>query len=231
MPKRSSQKQSQESRSKKAKVHFFQSEGLPQLALAMDLSPRAYTGRELEPHFLLSQYRIRGSGIVAFMGSCEVQTESLVDWEDRLEKDFIRAAKMIHFIGEFFSFTPREGVLFQRLFMSIVRDELAQRIDSKKTKIIRRGDDLYLFPNSPSLAAEEDCSQWRKLSVSIVAPSVSSQLLHVGLNIDPKGAPVAAIGLQELGLSPEELIKAVFLRVSQEWNGVEWACTKVRAVL
>ncbi len=208
-------------------VEWLEREGLPRLALAVDRSEREYTGPELRPHFLLSQYGLRGSGIVAFVGPCHVRTDHLVDWEDRIEQDFIRAKKMIHFLGEFFAFTPREGVLLQRLVMSIVCDEIRARLRNG-TGILRKGDDLYLFPSE---SGGINTTLWRKLSVSIVAPSGSSQLLHIGLNCDPEGAPVAAIGLNELQIEPFELIHAVFSRVSAEWNGVEWACTKVRAVV
>ena len=61
-----------------------------------------YTGPELRPHFILSQFRIQGSAVVAFRGPCDVKTEALVDWEDRLAADSIRAAEMVHFLGEFF---------------------------------------------------------------------------------------------------------------------------------
>jgi len=216
-------------------VEWLEKEGLPRLALAIDSAEVPYFGPELRPHYLLSRYGIRGSGMVAFVGPCHVKTDHLVDWEDRIEQDFIRAEKMVHFIGEFFGFTPREGVLFQRLFMSVIGDEIRSTLAKRDPAgscaswgLLRKGDDLYLYPASGS---PQDSSQWKKLSVSIVAPSGSSQLLHAGLNIDPTGAPVAAIGLQELGIDPHTLIRSVFERISREWNGVEWACTKVRAVV
>ena len=76
---------------------------------------RTYTGQELRPHYLLAEMGIRGSGIGAFVGPCQVATQHLVDWEDRLANDRIEAESMLHFIGEFFGATLKEGVLLQRL--------------------------------------------------------------------------------------------------------------------
>ena len=70
----------------------------------------SYTGGELRPHWILSQFKLQGSAVVAFLGACDVKTSELVDWEDRLANDHIRAAEMVHFIGEFFGPTLREGV-------------------------------------------------------------------------------------------------------------------------
>jgi hypothetical protein len=184
---------------------------------------RPYTGPELRPHFLLTELELQGSGIGAFIGPCRVETAHLVDWEDRLANDRIEARKMVHFIGEFFGASLREGVLIQRLFMANVFDTLREKLDAQgKAGLLRReGDDLFF--RSPE--AE------RKLSVSIVTASPVSQLLHSGINIDPTGAPVPAIGLTELGVNPEEWVPLVLDRFAKEWKGMEWACVKVRPVI
>ncbi len=173
-----------------------------------------YTGDELRPHFLLSQFRIKGSGILAFHGPCEVKTESLVDWEDRLVQDFIRAREMVHFIGEFFGLGLGEGVWLQRLFMAQARDLVAEL--SGKT-VRRDGDDLF----------------WndRKLSVSIVTASPVSVLLHVGINIDATGAPVSAAGLKDIDVNATAFTRTLLSRIADEWASVQWACTKVRPVM
>lgn len=179
---------------------------------------RPYTGVELRPHFLLQEMALKGSGVGVFAGPCQVKTEHLVDWEDRLAQDRIEAGKMIHFIGEFFGMSLNEGVLTQRFFMALVGEILR---DDFGVKIRRSGDDLFLGEGPSS----------RKLSVSIVTASPVSILLHVGLNIDPVGAPVPAIGLQELGVLPDKLIERVKIRFLDEWNDMKWACTKVRPVV
>lgn len=182
-----------------------------------------YTGPELRPHFLLTQMGLQGSGVVGFIGPCEVKTDSMVDWEDRLAQDFIRSKLMLHFLGEFFGISLREGVLLQRLFMSVASQVLAQ--ETGKT-ILRDGDDLFW--------------EQKKLSVSIVTACPVSQLLHVGINIDSEGAPVSAAGIKNLvsatsdaALSEKarhlgEKILKVF---SEELESIEWACAKVRPVM
>jgi hypothetical protein len=181
--------------------------------------PRTYTGVELRPHFLLTELGLQGTALAAFVGPCQVATEHLVDWEDRLAEDHIQAAQMVHFIGEFFGASLREGVLRQRLFMATLREILdgLLREAGKPEAIVREGDDLFL--------------RGRKLSVSIVTASPVSQLLHVGINVDPGGAPVPAIGLEELGVSPEAFARMALERFASEWGSMEWACTKVRPVV
>lgn len=178
-----------------------------------------YTGKELRPHFALSQLGLRGSGIVAFLGPCRVETAELVDWEDRLENERIEARLMVHFIGEFFGVSLREAVLAQRLLVATVAESLNEKLSPGKP-FLRTGNDLHLGD--------------RKLSVSIVTSSPVSQLLHLGINIDPTGAPVSAVGLQEFFPDQAhitEWVRQILQAFSKEMEGVEWACTKVRPVV
>jgi hypothetical protein len=195
------------------------------LAVGFSEKERVYTGPELRPHFLLTELSLRGSAIGAFIGACDVKTEHLVDWEDRLAQDHIRAKKMVHFIGEFFGLSLREGVLIQRLFMSSLYESLVPfvvpQVQGRGLEFWREGDDLYVGRGE----------QARKLSVSIVTASPVSQLLHVGINIDPEGAPVAAIGLNELNVDAPAWARQVLERFAGEWEGMEWACAKVRPVM
>lgn len=179
----------------------------------------AYTGVELRPHFLLERFGLKGSALGVFVGPCFVATEHLVDWEDRLARDHIRAARMVHFIGEFFGLGLREGVILQRLLMATMGEQLAPGLRAPaEARVVRRhGDDLFV----------ED----RKLSVSIVTASPVSILLHAGINIDPSGAPVPAIGLAELGIAPDAWISRVLESFRAECESTEWACAKVRPVM
>jgi uncharacterized protein len=178
-----------------------------------------YTGVELRPHFLLERLGQRGSGIGAFVGPCRVSTEHLVDWEDRLAGDRIEAARMVHFLGEFFGVGLREGVLFQRVFTALAAETLLERLTAagRAEEIRRSGDDLFVRD--------------RKLSVSIVTASPVSVLFHCGINVDPSGAPVPAIGLAELGVAVDEWVSLQLERVSAEWESIDWACAKVRPVV
>ena len=181
---------------------------------------RPYTGVELRPHFLLTELGLKGSAIGAFIGPCQVQTEHLVDWEDRLAHDRIEARWMVHFIGEFFGMGLREGVFLQRLLMAslgeLANDHLLKA--GRAGDLVKRdGDDLFVAD--------------RKMSVSIVTASPVSVLLHTGINIDPAGAPVPAIGLLELGVLPEQWVPEALSRFAEEWQSIEWACAKVRPVM
>ncbi|OFZ78633.1 MAG: hypothetical protein A3K03_01415 [Bdellovibrionales bacterium RIFOXYD1_FULL_44_7] len=180
-----------------------------------------YSGKELRPHFLLSKFAMKGTSVLAFCGPCGVKTEHLVDWEDRLENDYIEARLMVHFLGEFFGASLREAVVMQRLFMSIAAEQINLVLeDTNKRSFIRRiGDDLFVGD--------------KKLSVSIVTASPVSQLLHVGINIDPLGAPVAAIGLEEMGLGSqiEIVVERILDSFKKEYDSIEWACVKVRPVI
>jgi hypothetical protein len=190
------------------------------IQIKLETKPRAYTGVELRPHFLLTELDLKGSALGSFIGPCEVKTEHLVDWEDRLAQDKIVAGEMVHFIGEFFGAPLREGVLRQRLFMATCGQILTELMPAEKravSRVSRDGDDLF----------------WdgRKISVSIVTASPVSQLLHVGINVDPQGAPVPAVGLKEMGIEPREFATSALERFSEEWESIEWACAKVRPVV
>jgi hypothetical protein len=176
----------------------------------------SYTGIELRPHFLLTKMGMKGSAVLGFIGPCEVKTDSMVDWEDRLAQDFIRAKLMLHFLGEFFGISLREGVYLQRIFMAIAGQVIAQ--ETKKT-VLRKGDDLFF--------------DGKKLSVSIVTASPVSMLLHVGINIDSEGAPVAATGLKDLNasLDPSMIAQLILSNFEEEVRSVEWACAKVRPMM
>lgn len=183
---------------------------------------KPYFGPELRPHFILEQTKIYGDALIAFRGPCDVKTESLVDWEDKIENDFIKAKEMIHFIGEFFGSTLHEVICFQRLFAGIVKDSLVQTFGYA---VRRSGDDLYTSQIQPS-------GEWieKKMSVSIVAASSVSCVLHFGLNIDAEGAPVEAFGIKDWCKSDEslhEFISLVLLNAKKEWDSIQVAAVKV----
>jgi len=188
--------------------------GSAMIATGFYPEPLPYTGQELRPHFLLTKLGLRGPALGAFIGPCSVKTEHLVDWEDRLAGDRIEARSMVHFLGEFFGQSLKEGVLLQRLLMATIGEVLNER---RPGSVLRRGDDLFHGD--------------RKLSVSIVTASPVSLLLHTGINIDPQGAPVPAIGLPELGISdPKAFAEGILARFHAEAESMEWACAKVRPV-
>ncbi len=177
--------------------------------------PLPYFGPELRPHFILSKFKIEGSALIAFRGPCDVKTDHLVDWEDRLANDSIRAKEMVHFLGEFFGITLKEGIWIQRLLVS---ESLAFLLNAG-IKAKRDGDDLFV--------------NGKKLSVSIVTASPVSVLLHLGINIDSDGAPVQAIGLKEIFSAQQidSFVNHLLSRFQEEFESVERASVKVRPVI
>lgn len=171
-----------------------------------------YTGLELRSHFIRERAGIETDGLIAFLGGCSVEGEALVDLEDREAGDFISADLMLHFMGEHFAVGPREMNLRLRLLVAIVR-ELIEK-DQSGARIERRGDDLFAHD--------------RKLTVAIATVSPVSGLMHLGINVDPAGAPVQAIGLEELGIDPVGLAGAVLDRYREECRSIEIALRKVR---
>jgi hypothetical protein len=173
-----------------------------------------YTGEQLRSHFVREAARIRSDGVVAFRGACAVTGDALVDLEDRDEHASIIAEEMLHFIGEHFTCPLPEANFRLRLFVTIAAEVL--RAAAPDCVVTRRGDDLFI---------EE-----RKLSVAIATVSAVSAVFHCGINIDPSGAPVAAVGLAELGVDPEEYAQRVLDGYAEECRSIELAVRKVRGV-
>lgn len=171
-----------------------------------------YTGRELRGGWVGKVTGLEGDAAVAFVGPCHVATEDLVDLEDAGAGETIVAARMAHLLVEHPGCTLETAVLRQRLLVCILSEILRERGIGAR----RDGDDVYVGD--------------RKLTVSIAAPSRFSCVIHLGVNVDPEGAPVAAVGLEELGVSPVELLEVLLERYRQELSSVAHAQTKVRTV-
>jgi len=172
----------------------------------------AYTGEQLRSLWIYRTFGIEGDAIVWFTGPCEVSGEHLVDQVDAAADDFIRAARMLHFIVEHFDGDLNHALLRQRLLVCLAAEALQTEIDGLR----RAGDDLFVGE--------------RKLSVSIATVSPVSGLVHFAVNIDPTGAPVAACGLQELGIDPWPLAERLGATYVAEVRGMEKARCTVRGV-
>lgn len=172
-----------------------------------------YDGSQLSSHFAYRQFGILGDSAVAFFGPCEVKIDAMVDIEDVRRDAPIFSAEMLSFIVESFAFDLKAAASFQRLMVCIAAERLAEQ---KVGKILRRGDDLFV--------------DGRKLSVSIAAASPVSTLIHLGLNIDASGAPVAAIGLGELGIDAPACAALLLNSFRDEYEGLLKATWKVRPV-
>lgn len=171
-----------------------------------------YTGNELAPHWIYKEFKLQGDAVVAFQGECEVNLTEMVDVEDVINNEPIYSKLMLSFIIENFNIGLVEGVLRQRLLITIIKEVL----ENDYCVVVKRsGDDLFVDE--------------KKLSVSIATKSMTSVLIHTGINIDPSGAPVDAIGLNSLNVIDIELFaKKVMNRFSEEIDDIIFASTKVR---
>jgi hypothetical protein len=182
------------------KVHFFD-------------EPFVYTGKELRSHFVRARTGMYGDAAMAWVGPCEVATETLVDLEDREAGHIIRARSMLHFIVEVFENDLLRAVYRQRLLVSIAADALREMTGQP---ILRKGDDLFVGSG--------------KLSVSIATASPVSTLIHFGINVDGAGAPVETADLLTLSVDPRTLAERVLGRFAAEEEGIARARSKVRPV-
>jgi hypothetical protein len=216
-----------------------------------------YDGSQLRSGWLSERFGLAPDAegaMAAFLGSCDVKPEFVVDLDEVASGEPIRAALMLHFIAEFAERDLEKAVLRQRLLAAVVRDELAARAtrarpttedteyteDGKAVVVARRDQPLssvssvysVVNPASPGIFRRgDDLYDGRfKLSVSIATLSPVSALIHFAINVDPAGAPVPAMGLRAYGVEPKELAEAVLSVYAAEVSGVRRAIGKVRHV-
>jgi len=174
----------------------------------------AYTGHQLRSHWIYETFGLQGDAIVAFRGPCRVALTEMVDREDVIAGEDIQAAEMLHLIAEHFDRDLTRAVLRQRLLICMIAERL-QRAPAMPAPT-RDGDDLYIDE--------------RKLSVSIATVSPVSTLIHVGINVDATGAPVAACGLGEWDIDADRLAEDLLASYSAEARDIYLATCKVRGV-
>jgi len=173
-----------------------------------------YEGFQLAPHWIYKNFNIQGDSTVAFIGECEVKLDEMVDIEDVINNEPIYSKNMLSFISEQFNINLVEGVLRQRLMISIIKEALEKR----GFFIVRNGDDLF-YEN-------------KKLTVSIATKSATSILIHTGINIISSGAPIQAAGLTEdMNITDiKNFANEVLKNYSEELQDIYLASTKVRGV-
>lgn len=173
-----------------------------------------YIGSQLASHWIYKNFKIQGDAIVAFCGECEVKLTEMVDIEDVINNEPIYSKYMLSFITEQFNTELVEGVFRQRLLMCVIKEALEKR----GFKVSRNGDDLFVND--------------KKLSVSIATKSMTSVLIHTGINILSDGAPIPVSGLKsdlEIG-DIKEFALEVMENYSNEIEDIILASTKVRGV-
>lgn len=177
-----------------------------------------YTGHQLAPHWIYKTFDLQGDAIVGFIGESNVKIDEMVDISDVLSNSPIYSKKMIHFIVEHFNINLVEGVLRQRLLVNIAKDVISLYLPDSD-KIIRKGDDLFYNKG--------------KLSVSIATKSLTSILIHLGINIDATGAPVKASGItSEMKLeNVTEIANNIIKNYCLENDQILKASCKVRGVI
>ncbi len=173
-----------------------------------------YEGWQLSPHWIYKNFKLQGDAIVAFMGECNVKLSEMVDIEDVINNEPIYSKNMLSFITEQFNVELTEGVFRQRLLICIIKEALEKR----GIQLTRSGDDLFV--NN------------KKLTVSIATKSLTSILIHTGININSENAPVNACGLKnDLGINDiEDLAIEIMTKYSEEIDDIILASTKVRGV-
>ncbi len=169
-----------------------------------------YTGSELSPHWIYQKFDLLGNALVAFIGEAKVELSHMVDIEDVKKKAPIYSPKMLHFVGEWFQDSWEVGILYQHLFVLL----LSEALHAKGVKgLSRRGNDLY--------------QENKKLNVSICTKTLSSTLIHVGINIDTEGTPVPTVGLKNWDIDPKALANSLLNQFSLEYEGWQKARCKV----
>ncbi len=173
-----------------------------------------YIGSQLAPHWIYKNFKIQGDAIVAFCGECDVELSEMVDIEDVINNEPIYSKYMLSFITEQFNVELVEGVFRQRLLICVIKETL----ENLGFRISRDGDDLFV--------------NGKKLSVSIATKSLTSVLIHTGLNILIEGAPIPVSALKsDLGIQDiKGFALEVMKKYSQEIEDIKLASTKVRGV-
>lgn len=173
-----------------------------------------YIGSQLAPHWIYKNFKIQGDAIVAFCGECEVKLTEMVDIEDVINNEPIYSKYMLSFITEQFNVELVEGVFRQRLLMCCIKEAL----EKLGNKVRRNGDDLFVND--------------KKLSVSIATKSLTSVLIHTGVNILSEGAPIPVSGLKsDLGITDiKSFAQEVMQNYALEIDDIILASTKVRGV-
>ena len=172
-----------------------------------------YTGAELAPHWIYKNFNLKGDSIVCFKGNVDVDLSHMVDIEDVINNEPIKSDKMANFIIEVFNSNLKEMIFRQRLFISIIKEVLFDMGYITQ----RKGDDLFYND--------------KKLSVSIATKSITSTLIHTGINLISSGAPIEISSIADMENIDEDLfIEEVMRRFCLEEEDIEFAKVKVRGV-
>jgi hypothetical protein len=173
-----------------------------------------YNGAQLRSGWIAEVAGLTGDAAVAFLGPCDVALEHMVDTVDLEAGARIASPRMVHIIIEHPGLDLIHITVRQRLLIAIAGEIINTHLG--EPLIRREGDDLYLRD--------------RKLSVSVATVSPTSGLIHAGFNLRGEGAPVPAIGVEELGLDPRPFAERLLATYASEIEGIASAAGKVKRV-
>ncbi len=202
-----------------------------------------YIGSQLAPHWIYKNYKIQGDAIIAFCGECDVKLTEMVDIEDVINNEPIYSKYMLSFITEQFNVELVEGVFRQRLLISCIKEALEDRLFTPRPQHLLAGEEAVEGDVGQSLAnagegiiikrnGDDLFVNGKKLSVSIATKSLTSVLIHTGINILSDGAPIPVSGLEsDLNIKDvKSFALDVMKRYSNEIDDIIMASTKVRGV-
>lgn len=172
-----------------------------------------YNGSQLTSHWALRHHNIQGDCIVAFIGSCFIPRQNIVDLKDLKTGAKIFSRLMLHFIIEHFELDLEKAILRQRLFAGCIKALIEQKTGQG---LNRCGDDLFDGP--------------AKLSISIATLTSISSKIHFGLNIDSRGTPVKAKGLKDYKIPAKPFAIEAMTQYITEQNDIQNACCTVKGI-
>lgn len=172
-----------------------------------------YDGSQLKSRFAREAAGIDGDSIVSFVGAAAVK-EHMVDMEDKKNKEFIYSDNMLHFVIEHSDRDLEKAVFRKRLFLSLIMEEINKR--TGRRTLFRSANGLY--------------DGKRKLTVAVATTSPVSTLIHVGLNITRKGAPIKVACLADYRIEPKRFAKLLVRRYYDEVGSVKASTKKVKGV-
>ena len=141
----------------------------------MIIQKSVYDGSELSDRFAYRYFRksVNAAGnIVVFVAPMQVESDFMVDLEDKLANDFIYSEKAINILIEIPNISLYAGVCFQRLYNSLLASLLCATFLQNHICEVD-GDDIFFVVDG----------QRKKASVSIAKQCNGAVLIHTGINI------------------------------------------------
>lgn len=162
--------------------------------------PTVYDGSQLRHLFAYLDHNLLGDSIVSWRGACNIPKEQIIDGEDLKNNSTIASKEMLHFIIEKFNSSLFSGVALQRLFVSLIKEDMHDRGIFLK----RKGDDLYFIVEN---------NLEKKFNISIATQSTVSSVIHLAVNITTKDTPVPTVSLNDFNICSDKDIKAI----AEQW--------------